>query len=229
MWHIKSVSLACHSNMWPQGARWSQSRSQSPDPEFLSVFFLPRGSLLALAPASSPLSTMSRCRSGKRSPQLFPVFVWWISSSELWMKAERHSPQPWSCGPLKWPEIPAAEPRRSAMQEKQTILASGPSAVEGNGRILLRCVIIFGWKLPPQCETALKDCVILWTHSSTCDQVCMPRPLSSPSVHASIVCYHNYADDIQIYVSLTVGDCGPVGSFYQISVWMQNHFPIKVR
>ncbi|KAK7899424.1 hypothetical protein WMY93_020277 [Mugilogobius chulae] len=42
------------------------------------------------------------------------------------------------------------------------------------------------------------------------------------------VCYHNYADNTQIYVSLTAGEYGPVDSLcrciQQISVWMQNNF-----
>ena len=42
------------------------------------------------------------------------------------------------------------------------------------------------------------------------------------------VSYHNYADDTQIYVSLTAGEYGPVESLchciQQISVWMQNNF-----
>ena len=42
------------------------------------------------------------------------------------------------------------------------------------------------------------------------------------------VSYHNYADDTQIYVSLTAGEHGPVDSLChcieQISVWMQNNF-----
>lgn len=76
--------------MWPQGERWPDQVPVSvpePWPWVLVGLFLPRRFPLTLAPASSPLSTMSRCRSGKLSPQLFPVFVWWISSSKLWMKA----------------------------------------------------------------------------------------------------------------------------------------------
>ena len=42
------------------------------------------------------------------------------------------------------------------------------------------------------------------------------------------VSYHNYADDTQIYVSLTAGEHGPVDSLLhciqQISEWMQNNF-----
>ena len=42
------------------------------------------------------------------------------------------------------------------------------------------------------------------------------------------VSYHNYADDTQIYMSLTAGEHGPVDKFChcieQISVWMQNNF-----
>ena len=42
------------------------------------------------------------------------------------------------------------------------------------------------------------------------------------------VSYHNYADDTQIYVSLTADDLQPVDSLYhcieQISAWMQNNF-----
>ena len=42
------------------------------------------------------------------------------------------------------------------------------------------------------------------------------------------VSYHNYADDTQIYVSLTAGEHGPVDSLFHciqhISMWMQNNF-----
>ena len=42
------------------------------------------------------------------------------------------------------------------------------------------------------------------------------------------VSYHNYADDTQIYVSLTAGEHGPIDTLChcieQISVWMQNNF-----
>ena len=40
--------------------------------------------------------------------------------------------------------------------------------------------------------------------------------------------YHNYADDTQIYISLTAGDHGPVDllclCLQQITVWMQDNF-----
>ena len=47
-------------------------------------------------------------------------------------------------------------------------------------------------------------------------------------IHSYNVSYHNYADDTQIYVSLTAGEHGPVDTLChcieQISVWMQNKF-----
>ena len=47
-------------------------------------------------------------------------------------------------------------------------------------------------------------------------------------IRSNNVSYHNYADDTQIYVSLTAGEHGPVDSLchciQQISAWMQNNF-----
>ena len=46
-------------------------------------------------------------------------------------------------------------------------------------------------------------------------------------IHSYNVSYHNYADDTQIYVSLTAGEHGSVDTLChcieQISVWMQNN------
>uniref|UniRef100_A0A8C8DYC0 Reverse transcriptase domain-containing protein n=1 Tax=Oryzias sinensis TaxID=183150 RepID=A0A8C8DYC0_9TELE len=47
-------------------------------------------------------------------------------------------------------------------------------------------------------------------------------------IRSNNISYHNYADDTQIYVSLTTGEYGPVDSLshclQQISSWMQNNF-----
>uniref|UniRef100_A0A8C6WDV8 Reverse transcriptase domain-containing protein n=1 Tax=Neogobius melanostomus TaxID=47308 RepID=A0A8C6WDV8_9GOBI len=47
-------------------------------------------------------------------------------------------------------------------------------------------------------------------------------------INSNNVSYHNYADDTQIYVSLTAGEHGPVDTLChcieQISLWMQNNF-----
>uniref|UniRef100_A0A3P9MAR3 Reverse transcriptase domain-containing protein n=1 Tax=Oryzias latipes TaxID=8090 RepID=A0A3P9MAR3_ORYLA len=47
-------------------------------------------------------------------------------------------------------------------------------------------------------------------------------------IRSNNISYHNYADDTQIYVSLTTGEYGPVDSLnhclQQISAWMQNNF-----
>ncbi|RJG15175.1 hypothetical protein D4A39_16695, partial [Alcanivorax profundi] len=47
-------------------------------------------------------------------------------------------------------------------------------------------------------------------------------------IRSNNVSYHNYADDTQIYISLTAGDSEPVDSLchclQQITVWMQNNF-----
>uniref|UniRef100_A0A8C7XI96 Reverse transcriptase domain-containing protein n=1 Tax=Oryzias sinensis TaxID=183150 RepID=A0A8C7XI96_9TELE len=47
-------------------------------------------------------------------------------------------------------------------------------------------------------------------------------------IRSNNISYHNYADDSQIYVSLTTGEYGPVDSLshclQQISAWMQNNF-----
>ena len=47
-------------------------------------------------------------------------------------------------------------------------------------------------------------------------------------IHSYNVSYHNYADDTQIYVSLTAGEHGPEDTLChcieQISVWIQNNF-----
>uniref|UniRef100_A0A8C7Z8E6 Reverse transcriptase domain-containing protein n=1 Tax=Oryzias sinensis TaxID=183150 RepID=A0A8C7Z8E6_9TELE len=47
-------------------------------------------------------------------------------------------------------------------------------------------------------------------------------------IRSNNISYHNYADDTQIYVSLTAGEYGPVDSLshclQQISAWMQNNF-----
>ena len=47
-------------------------------------------------------------------------------------------------------------------------------------------------------------------------------------IRSNNVSYHSYADDTQIYISLTSGELGPVDSLChcieQITVWMQNNF-----
>lgn len=159
---------------------------------------------------------MSRCRSGKLSPRLFPVFVWWISSSELWMKTgipaaalvSRLRSFEVTKNTSGWtPEVSnAGKTDHPRPRSEHTV---------GKWQDIVTTLLFLDGSYPCGARRHWKTRLILWTRSNMCDQDSVPRPsFSSSSVRASFrsannVLYRSYAHDtLQICGSLAGGAHG---------------------